>query len=270
MGGVAKIMAPTKKVVRWSWAFGSGGTVLAETTRSFSTEHGSGADEGNAARALPCNLHRTAATRTSSASAVGRSDWGRTVSEPAEHSTLFSKLPIRGSRTAIKGLQDQSHQVAPFTELLAETTDQTNKTNGAAIDDGQCAATGLHDWKSPENGDRRVLQGPLVVYLIPLLSRAQASLTNAWAKTKNTTEARSVATESRKNSALLGAGGMCVGAAAAPLKKQETRGASRRPERDSRRKHTRLRRRMQGAAILCWRLTKRIKKPAKRIKDTPK
>ena len=136
--------------------------------------------------------------------------------------------------------------------------------------DAQCAATGLHDWKSPENGDRRVLQGPLVVCLIPLLSRAQASLTNAWAKTKNTTEARSVATESRKNSALLGAGGMCVGAAAAPLKKQETRGASRRPERDSRRKHTRLRRRMQGAAILCWRLTKRIKKPAKRIKDTPK
>ena len=63
--------------------------------------------------------------------------------------------------------------------------------------DAQCAATGLHDWKSPENGDRRVLQGPLVVYLIPLLSRAQASLTNAWAKTKNTTETRSVATESR-------------------------------------------------------------------------
>ena len=34
--------------------------------------------------------------------------------------------------------------------------------------------------------------------------------------------------------------------------------------------HTQLRRRIQRAAILCWRLTKRIKKPAKRIKGTPK
>jgi len=137
-----------------------------------------------------------------------------------------------------------------------------------------CIVSGTHSWKPPAGG-RLILLGKTIDTAGRLkaaqdLSRAQASLTNAWAKTKNTTEARSVATESRKNSALLGAGGMCVGAAAAPLKKQETRGASRRPERDSRRKHTRPRRQMQGAAILCWRLTKRIKKPAKRIKDTPK
>ena len=306
MGGVAEKMASTKMGVQWFRAFGSGGFVLAETTRSFSTEQGSGADEGNAARALPCNLHRTAATRTSSASAVGRSDWGRTVSEPAGRSTLFSKLPIRGSRTAIKGLQDQSHQVAPFTELLAETTDQTNKTNGAAIDDGQCAATGLHDdgglhaEKHCELAACRGVEAKKIETALPASccyrnktrknttearsvateSRRTLSVASRCtsqhpdirevAKTKNTTEARSVETESRKNSALLGAGGMCVGAAAAPLKKQEKWGASRRPERDSRRKHTRPRRQMQGAAILCWRLTKRIKKPAKRIKDTPK
>jgi len=184
-------------VVRWFCAFGSGGTVLAETTSLFSTEHGSGADEGNAARALPCNLHRTAATRTSSASAVGRSDWGRTVSEPAGRSTLFSKLPIGGSRTAIKGLQDQSHQVAPFTELLTETTDQTNKTNGAAIDDGQCAATGLHDdgglhaEKHCELAACRGVEAKKIETALP------ASCCYRNKTRKNTTEARSVATESR-------------------------------------------------------------------------
>jgi len=220
MGGVAEKMAPTKIGVQWFRAFGSGGFVLAETTRSFSTEQGSGADEGNAARALPCNQHWTAAMRTSSASAVGRSDWGRTVSEPAGRSTLFSKLLIRSSRTAINGLQDQSHQVAPFTELLAETTDQTNKKNGAAIDDGQSTAKGqetkgIHDW-------RRGLHRALLAAVLCLIAWFSMSneLQTAFYSVRKLQEQRAAETGT-KNAALLGAGGMCVGAAAAPLKKQE-------------------------------------------------
>jgi len=64
-----------------------------------------------------------------------------------------------------------------------------------------CIVSGTHSWKPPAGG-RLILLGKTIDTAGRLkaaqdLSRAQASLTNAWAKTKNTTEARSVATESR-------------------------------------------------------------------------
>ena len=138
MGGVAKKMARNKMVAPSIGAFRSNGLLEAERTGSFSAERRTGAIEGNAARALPSDLHRIADTRPNSEGAVGRSDRGRTASShPAGWSAPFLKLLIESSRTANMRHIDQSHQVVPSTEHLMEKNDKRQST---ARGDGSPAA----------------------------------------------------------------------------------------------------------------------------------
>ena len=93
--GAKKMVAPS------IGAFRNNALLEAERTGSFSAERRTGAVEGNAARALPSDLHRIADTRPISEGAVGRSDRGRTASShPAGWSAPFLKLFTESSRTA--------------------------------------------------------------------------------------------------------------------------------------------------------------------------